>query len=85
MKVVSLFGSPRANGNSATLTKIFNQAAESLGATVQSFFLNKLDAKGCRACDACKTKTDHCVVRDDLAEVLDAVKNTDILVAATPN
>lgn len=84
MKIVALFGSPRVNGNTATLTKTFNKTAEDLGADVQSFYLNKLDAKGCQACDSCKTKTDHCVVKDDLADVLESVKNTDVLVAATP-
>jgi multimeric flavodoxin WrbA len=84
MKIVALLGSPRANGNTATLTKTFNQTAEDLGAEVQTFLLNKLDAKGCQACDACKTKTDHCVIKDDLANVLESVKNADVLVAATP-
>jgi multimeric flavodoxin WrbA len=84
MKIVALFGSPRANGNTATLTKTFNRTAEELGADVQAFWLNKLDAKGCQACDACKTETDHCVIKDDLANVLESVKNADVLVAATP-
>ena len=84
MKVVALFGSPRADGNTATLTKTFNKTAEDLGADVQTFFLNKLDAKGCQACDACKTKTEHCVIKDDLTKVLESVKNADVLVAATP-
>ncbi len=84
MKVVALFGSPRANGNTATLTKTFIKTAEDLGADVQTFFLNKLNAKGCQACDSCKTKTDHCVIKDDLEEVLESVKNADVLVAATP-
>jgi multimeric flavodoxin WrbA len=84
MKIVALLGSPRANGNTATLTRAFNKTAEELGAVVQTFLLNKLDAKGCQACDACKTETDHCVIRDDLANVLESVKNADVLVAATP-
>lgn len=84
MKIVSLFGSPRVNGNTATLAKIFNKSAEELGAVVQSFLLNKLDAKGCRACDVCKTKTDYCVIEDDLTDVLESVKDADVLVAATP-
>jgi multimeric flavodoxin WrbA len=84
MKIVALFGSPRANGNTATLAKTFNKTAEELGAVVQTFLLNKLDAKGCQACDACKTEADHCVIKDDLADVLESVKNADVLVAATP-
>jgi multimeric flavodoxin WrbA len=84
MKIVALFGSPRVNGNTAALTKIFNKTAEELGAAIQTFLLNKLDAKGCQACDACKTETDHCVIKDDLAIVLESVKDADVLVAATP-
>lgn len=84
MKIVTLFGSPRVNGNTATLAKIFNKTAEASGAVVQSYILNKLNAKGCQACDACKKETDHCVIKDDLTEVLESVKNADVLVVATP-
>ncbi len=84
MKVVTLFGSPRVNGNTARLAKEFNNTAESSGADVQSFVLNKMNFKGCQHCEACKTKIDNCVLKDDLTEVLDAVKKTDILVLATP-
>jgi multimeric flavodoxin WrbA len=84
MKIVTLFGSPRPNGNTAALAKTFNKTAEELGADIQTFLLNKLDAKGCQACDECKVKTDHCVIKDDLSDVLESVKNADVLVAATP-
>lgn len=32
----------------------------------------------------CKTKLDRCVLKDDLTEVLDAVRDADILIMATP-
>lgn len=84
MKVVTLLGSPRPNGNTATLAKAFNETAEETGAEVRSFMLNKLDFKGCQACDACKKGSNKCVLKDDLAEVLELVEKTDILVLATP-
>lgn len=84
MKVTCLFGSPRTNGNSAQIAKKFLDEAESLGANVERFALNKLKFKGCQGCDVCKTKQDHCVVDDDLTTVLERVKETDILVVATP-
>ena len=84
MKVVILLGSPRPKGNSATLAKSFNEAAEELGANVQTFALNKLTYRGCQACETCKTKLDRCVLKDDLAQVLDAIRDTDVLVLATP-
>jgi len=39
---------------------------------------------GCQACYACKTKLDRCILKDDLTPVLEAVKNSDVLVIATP-
>ena len=82
MKAVVLLGSPRTSGNTATLAKAFIDTAKALGAAVQSFLLNKLDAKGCQACNACRTKANRCVIEDDLAGVLEAVRDTDVLVAA---
>jgi multimeric flavodoxin WrbA len=84
MKIVCLFGSPRLNGNSCTLAKVFCDTAQTLGADVQTFALNKLQYQGCQACMACKTKLEHCVVKDDLADVLQSVAQADVLVMATP-
>jgi multimeric flavodoxin WrbA len=84
MKIVSLLGSPRSKGNSSTLAKHFCEAVEKLGAQVQTFELNKLNFRGCQACMACKTKLDKCVLKDDLTQVLDSVRDADILVLATP-
>ena len=84
MNVVTLYGSPRINGNTATLANVFNKTAESSGADVHAFMLNKMNFRGCQHCDMCKTKTDTCVLKDDLTEVLDAVQKTDVLVLATP-
>lgn len=84
MKIVCLLGSPRSNGNSAIVAKRFCNTAEKLGATVQTFTLNKLNYRGCQACMACKTKLDKCALQDDLTEVLDSVREADVLVIATP-
>lgn len=84
MKVVSVLGSPRPRGNSSAIARRFCEAAEKLGARVQTFSLNKLTYKGCQACMACKTRLDRCVLEDDLTEVLDAVRKADVLVMSTP-
>ncbi len=83
-KIVCLLGSPRPKGNSTTIAKRFCESAEKLGAQVTTFALNKLTYKGCQACMTCKTKLDKCVVKDDLAQVLDSIRDADILVMATP-
>lgn len=84
MNIVCLYGSPRVRGNSAAIAKKFCETAVQKGAIVQSWVLNKLNFRGCQACYGCKGKSDKCVVEDDLAEVLEAVRNSDILVLASP-
>jgi multimeric flavodoxin WrbA len=84
MKIVSLLGSPRPKGNSAAIAARFCEAAEGLGAEVTTFALNKLKYRGCQACMTCKTKLDMCVLKDELAEVLEAVREAEVLVMATP-
>jgi len=84
MKVVCLASSPRPKGNSATLAKRFCDTAAKKGAVVETFALNKLSYRGCQACMTCKTKLERCVLKDDLTEVLDAIRDADILVMATP-
>jgi multimeric flavodoxin WrbA len=84
MEIVCLLGSPRPKGNSTIIAKHFCETAEKLGATVQTFALNKLKFRGCQACMTCKTKLDKCVLKDDLGEVLDEVREAGVLVMATP-
>lgn len=84
MKIVCLLGSPRPTGNSTTIAKQFLETAERNGATVRFFSLNHLSYRGCQACMACKTKLDHCILQDDLTDVLEAVRDSDVLVIASP-
>jgi|GEM_PF-105555 len=84
MKIVALLASPRTDGNSSTLANRLTSAAAAKGAEVQAFKLNSLNYRGCQACNACKLLTDHCVLNDDLAEVLAEVAKADVLVLATP-
>ncbi len=84
MKIVCLLGSPRPKGNSSTLAKRLCERAKELGAKIQMIQLNKLTYRGCQACMACKTKLDKCILKDDLENVLDAVRGADILVMASP-
>lgn len=84
MKIVCLLGSPRKRGNSSTIAERFCATAGQLGAEVRTFALNEMNFRGCQGCMACKTKLDHCALKDDLKEVLEAVRATDTLVMASP-
>jgi multimeric flavodoxin WrbA len=84
MKIVTLLGSPRSNGNSTAIALRFTETAETLGAETKTYELNRLAYRGCQGCYACKTNLEHCVLKDGLTEVLEAVKEADVVVMATP-
>jgi multimeric flavodoxin WrbA len=84
MKVLCLLGSPRKKSNSSTIATRFADTAEKLGAEVKTYTLNDLKYRGCQACMACKKKLEKCALKDDLAEVLAAVQESDVLVMASP-
>lgn len=87
MRITALLGSPRAKSQSSFFARHFLDSARALGKNeveIQEFTLNKLSYKGCQGCYACKTKLDHCILRDDLTPVLTAVKDSDLIVMASP-
>ena len=85
MKIVAILGSPRGKSNSTALARTILQRAGEHGAECREFVLNKLQFRGCQGCETCKTKLDHCVVNDDLTPVLEAVKEADAVIMASPN
>lgn len=84
MKIVAVLGSPRLNGNSALIAGCFLETARHLGAETRSFALNTLSYRGCQACRACKKHSEFCILKDDLSEVLQAVREADVIVLASP-
>jgi len=84
MKITAVLGSPRLNGNSAFIANRFLETAERCGAKTQSFVLNRLSFRGCQACRACKKTSETCILKDDLTQVLDAVREADSIVFASP-
>ena len=84
MKILCLLGSPRSSGNSATIAGHLLESATGFGAVTRTIELNKLTYRGCQGCYACKKGLEHCVVQDDLTEVLEAVHAADVVVMASP-
>jgi multimeric flavodoxin WrbA len=84
MKVIAINGSPRKNGNTATiLAQILAGAAEK-GAKTRMFHLNELDMKGCQGCLACREDLGKCAFKDDFQEVLEAMRTCDAIALGTP-
>jgi len=84
MKIVTLLGSPRPAGNSTAIARRITETAAGLGSRTRTFELNRLSYRGCQGCYSCKKELDRCVLRDDLAEVLEAVAAADGVVHASP-
>jgi multimeric flavodoxin WrbA len=84
MKIIAVLGSPRPKGNSALMAEAFLEVARELGAETGEYLLNQMNIKGCQGCGQCKTKSEVCVVEDDLTPVYDAIRGADLLVMASP-
>ena len=82
-RVLGIVGSPRPGGNTDLLVDEVLTGAANEGASVEKVQLSKLNIAPCTACDGCKKKG-HCIVDDDLQQVLDRMNDADIWVLGTP-
>lgn len=84
-KILLVMGSPRKEGNSATLAKQVVEGAEAVGAEVESFYLHGMDIQPCTACNACREKNSKgCVIEDDMEILYPKLRQGDALVIASP-
>ncbi|OGP60577.1 MAG: hypothetical protein A2V67_15170 [Deltaproteobacteria bacterium RBG_13_61_14] len=83
MRIIGLAGSPRQGGNSELLLDALLAGAESRGAEVEKYTLNRLSIRGCQACYAC-AKTGRCKQRDDMDRLLPALLAAKVWVFASP-
>ena len=82
-KVVVLSTSLRTNSNSESLAKSFVDGAKDSGNEVKYISLKNKDIRFCIGCLACQ-KTRHCVIKDDVADIMNSVLEADVVVWATP-
>ncbi len=81
--VLILSGSPRKGGNSDLLCDEFMKGAIESGNKVVKINVADKNIAPCRACYACKG-TGKCAIKDDMADVLQAMIDADVLVFASP-
>lgn len=82
-KVVVVSTSLRTNSNSELLAKSFVEGAKEAGNEVEYISLKNKDIRFCIGCLACQT-TGHCVIKDDVADIMNSVLEADVVVWATP-
>ena len=87
-KIVAVNAGPRRGWNTDALITEASRGAESAGAAVDRFDLFRLEGyTGCISCFGCKKEKNkgHCICRDGLTPVLDAIRNADGLIIGSPN
>ncbi len=87
-KIIAVNAGPRKGWNTDTLILEAARGAESAGAEVQKFDLFRLEKyTGCISCFGCKKEKNmgHCICRDGLTPVLDAIREADGLIIGSPN
>ncbi len=83
-KVIVLSSSPRIGGNSDTLCDEFVRGALDADNAVVKYNLEDIRFHACKACYKCQTPEMKCFQEDGLAEVLDKMMESDVIVYATP-
>lgn len=86
-KIIAVNAGPRIGWNTETLISETSKGAEAAGAAVERFDLFRLERyTGCVSCFGCKKEKfkGHCVCRDALTPVLDAIRGSDGLIIGSP-
>lgn len=84
MKVIAINGSPRTDGNTATMLQQMLEGAAEQGAETRMINLNALDMKGCQGCLWCRENLGQCAFRDDFQDVLEEMRTCDAVALGTP-
>lgn len=86
-KIMIITGSPRKDGNTASLVNWVKDGAEGAGAKVKIVDSAKIDynTHGCIACMGCqRLKKYECIIKDGAHEILKEIPENDVVVFATP-
>ena len=87
-KIVVVNAGPRKGWNTDTIISEAARGAEDAGAEIVRFDLFRIEKyTGCISCFGCKKEKfkGHCVCRDGLTPVLDAIRESDGLIIGSPN
>lgn len=82
-KVLIISTSLRGGSNSEILAKECEKGAKAAGHDVQFLSLKEKEIKYCIGCLSCQ-RSGSCVIKDDVADVLEIVRKAEVIVFATP-
>ena len=86
MKVITLLGSPRKKGNTATTLGWFEEALKAQGHNIERVNIVDFEVKGCLGCGKCEGITDKpgCVQKDDVMGIFERMMSADAVVYSSP-
>lgn len=85
MNIVVLSGSPRKGANTDTMVEAFAETAREAGHTVEVVRVASKKIAGCLGCRYCFAHKGACVQKDDMADVIESLKDADMVVFASPS
>ncbi len=86
MELLTIFGGPRPEGNTATILGWIEDAVRENGHAVVRINVDGMEIGGCAGCYACmeSKNTPGCVLADDAHRVFDAMRSADAILLGTP-
>lgn len=88
MKIIALNGSPRKKFSCGPMLESFVNGVHYINNNIEVKYINIYDYnfKGCMSCLNCKIKNNpnHCMIKDDIQELLIEIRDCDAFVFASP-
>lgn len=82
-RILVISTSARVKGNSDSLADAFIKGAVGAGHQVEKIALADKTIRNCTGCLACQ-QTHHCMIQDDMDEIILKMKQSNVIVFATP-
>lgn len=86
MNILTLLGSPRAKGNTATVLDVIETELAACGHSAKRINVPQKKVGGCLGCNKCRRTADAigCVQNDDAAAIFKEMIGADLVLIATP-
>lgn len=85
MKQLVIFnGSPRMDGNIATIVNTIARGAQDAGGEVKNYTLFKMKFMACQSAFKCRLGNGDCSINDEITAALEKVKTADAVVIGSP-
>ena len=83
MKILSLNGSRRKNGNTELLIQSISKPLRETGGHVETIFLGDYEIGACTGCEGCRNSW-TCVIEDDFQRLTEKTDDADVIILASP-